>query len=65
MEKELHGYYSYIQAKYVKSHIYLDKNGNEVVVTEVCDNKKDGNITKYFDDNVYKGIVTKYVRSIK
>lgn len=64
--EEKHGYYSNKQTIKTCSHIYLDKEGNEVVVSQVCCEKiKDEDVTKYFHDNVYKGIVTKYVRSHK
>ena len=64
--EEMHGYYSKKQTICAGSHIYLDKDGKEVIVTQVCAEKiKDDEVTKYFNDNVYKGVVTKYVRRLK
>ena len=43
------------------SHIYLDKDGNEVEVTTVGEQKD----FKYlWDDKVYIGIVTTWIRNI-
>lgn len=64
--EEKHGYYSNKQMSCAGAQIYLDKEGNKVIVTQVCGEKiKDDEVTKYFDDNVYKGVVTKYVRRLK
>ena len=64
--EEKHGYYSNKQMSCAGAQTYLDKDGNEVIVTLVCGEKiKDDEVTKYFNDTVYKGIVTKYVSSLK
>ena len=64
--EEKHGYYSKKQMSCAGAHIYLDKDGKEVIVTQVCVEKiNDDEVTKYFNDNVYKGIVTKYVSNLK
>ena len=59
----LYGYYSEKQAQQNKIiHVYL-KNNKEVYTSEVCNIKKT-DLTENFDDNVFVGIVDKFVRNI-
>jgi hypothetical protein len=57
----MHGYYSEKQRLKAGSLVYLDADGEEVVVTDVYSVKKD---KSPLDDMVYVGIVTTFVRSI-
>lgn len=60
----LHGYYSVTQFEHNKKYyVYLDENNKEVNVSEVtCEKKEVDELNKYFKDNIYMGIVTKYLR---
>ena len=51
------------RGRYPKSSIYLNTNGEKVEVTEVS-KKSPEEFDKRFDDVIYVGIVTKWVRSI-
>ena len=51
------------RGRYPKSSIYLNTNGETVEVTEVS-KKSPEEFDKRFDDVIYVGIVTKWVRSI-
>lgn len=51
------------RGRYPKSSIYLDQQGNEIEITEVS-KKSPEEFDKRFDDVIYVGIVTKWVRSI-
>ena len=51
------------RGRYPKSNIYLDQQGNEIEITEVS-KKSPEEFVKRFDDVIYVGIVTKWVRSI-
>ena len=51
------------RGRYPKSNIYLDQQGNEIEITEVS-KKSPEEFDKRFDDVIYVGIVTKWVRSI-
>jgi hypothetical protein len=61
---EKHAWYSEKQRKAVgkmdknNTYIYLNKDGSEVLCTEVTSEKK-----VYWDDSKYLGIVYKWVRS--
>tara|TARA_B100001287_G_C22662548_1_gene521120 strand:+ start:155 stop:391 length:237 start_codon:yes stop_codon:yes gene_type:complete len=69
-----HGWYSEIQRnrssqiiyndnkKHSSSYIYLNENGDQIYVTEVCDNKDSYNL-KSFPDAEYRGVVVKWVKS--
>ena len=57
-----YGFYSAMAAKRYGKSIYLNKEGKEVEVTEVCISNYPGSI---WPDLVYVGQVEKYVRSIK
>jgi|TARA_R110002074_G_scaffold399156_1_gene591923 hypothetical protein len=49
------------QNKVVLSNIYLSQEGKEVEITEVCQEKKE----KFnFEDEEYRGIVVKWIRTI-
>ena len=65
MEK-LHGSYSQTQKESNGiSYIYSDEDGNTKEVTEVSSKYRDkDNITEFFSDNIYIGIVTKFIKSI-
>ena len=61
---KLYGYYSQTQRKNNAQHyIYLNEQGQETLVTEVS-NKKKENITEFFEDNYYVGIVNKFVKFV-
>jgi len=51
------------RGRYSMSNIYLDQQGNEIEITEVS-KKSPEEFDKRFDDVIYVGIVTKWVRSI-
>jgi len=51
------------RGRYSISNIYLDQHGNEIEITEVS-KKSPEEFDKIFDDVIYVGIVTKWVRSI-
>ena len=51
------------RGRYSISNIYLDQQGNEIEITEVS-KKSPEEFDKRFDDVIYVGIVTKWVRSI-
>tara|TARA_B100001769_G_C21797768_1_gene434531 strand:+ start:203 stop:457 length:255 start_codon:yes stop_codon:yes gene_type:complete len=51
------------RGRYPMSNIYLDQQGNEIEITEVS-KKSPEEFDKRFDDVIYVGIVTKWVRSI-
>lgn len=61
--EELNGYYS--KTQHERNGIiykYQSKNGEEVYVTEVSTIKRTGSdLTQYFADNEYKGIVLKFI----
>ena len=71
-----HGWYSKKQKKIIDnityndgkqhpiSNIYLDKYGNEVEVTMVSQEKYHRANKYYLDDIEYKGLLTKWIRSI-
>jgi hypothetical protein len=61
---KLHGYYSTIQRTNNKIYyIYMNEQGKETSVTEVS-NIKTENVTEFFKDNSYVGIVNKFVKSV-
>ena len=74
-EKEKYGFFSQIQkdrSKYKKyddntkhpiSNIYLNDNNEEVEVTEICSDPNSFN-NEVFYDNINRGKVTKWIRSI-
>ena len=51
------------RGRYSISNIYLDQQGNEIEITEVS-KKSPEEFDKRFDDVIYVGIVTKWVRGI-
>ena len=51
------------RGRYSMSNIYLDQQGTEIEITEVS-KKSPEEFDKRFDDVIYVGIVTKWVRSI-
>ena len=59
-EKVLHGFYSQKACDRFGYAVYLNESGKEVKVTGVYDSV---NPPYYFEDKVYVGIVTKFVRS--
>lgn len=64
---ELHGYFSEIQKKQNNTYyVYLDKNGKDVIVTEVSNKLHNiSEITKFFSDTKYVGIVNKFVKKVE
>ena len=60
----LYGYYSETQKNNNDQYyIYLNEQGKNTMVTEVSHKKKD-NVTEFFEDNCYVGIVNKFVKSV-
>ena len=57
-----YGFYSKEAAKLFGTVIYLDEEGKEVEVTEVCQSNKSSSL---WPDLVYVGQVDKYVRRTK
>ena len=61
---KLHGYYSTRQRINNNTYyIYMNEQGKETFLTEVS-NKKKENVTEFFEDNCYVGIVNKFVKSV-